>query len=310
MSWRQVSVSEDWSWSSRFSAHRQHHAEGNRQMLLQAGLHYRLPNATDPLRRYTHTLYITQVMQAQCVKAQTEFYRRSRSEVIDGKGHTMGALYWQLNDIWQAPSWSSLEFGGKWKMLHYFARSFFAPVLPVGFEDGVSMVIYGVSDLSEDLELRAQLGPVCAMRSPAALVRGNSATLVFRRPVDDLLKGCGNCTRRSCLLAFHLEDDHGVQRGPANHHFLCSPRDAEGLEAPNITAEVREDAPHGFSVTLRSRSVAPFVWLDVGDIAGRFGSNGFLMSSGSLEVPFVPWGPTSVEELSRALTVTSLRDVY
>lgn len=56
-------------------------------------------------------------MQAQCVKTQTEFYRRSRSEIVDGKGHTMGALYWQLNDIWQAPSWASLEYGGKWKML-------------------------------------------------------------------------------------------------------------------------------------------------------------------------------------------------
>ena len=47
-------------------------------------------------------------MQAQCVKTETEFYRRSRSEIVNGKGHTMGALYWQLNDIWQAPSWSSL----------------------------------------------------------------------------------------------------------------------------------------------------------------------------------------------------------
>lgn len=53
-------------------------------------------------------IFITQVMQAQCVKTQTEFYRRSQSEIIDGSGHTMGALYWQLNDIWQAPSWSSI----------------------------------------------------------------------------------------------------------------------------------------------------------------------------------------------------------
>lgn len=49
-----------------------------------------------------------QVTQAQCVKAQTEFYRRSRSEIIGGKGRTMGALYWQLNDVWPAPSWSSI----------------------------------------------------------------------------------------------------------------------------------------------------------------------------------------------------------
>lgn len=142
----QVSVEEDWSYSSRFSAHRQHHADGNQQMLQQAALHFRLPNSSEPLQRFTDTLYITQVgtqqldpltsgqlvtslpvtltshpahplwslclihqvMQAQCVKAQTEFYRRSRSEIIQGKGHTMGALYWQLNDIWQAPSWSSI----------------------------------------------------------------------------------------------------------------------------------------------------------------------------------------------------------
>ena len=30
-------------------------------MLLQAALHFNLPNATDPLKRFTDTLYITQV---------------------------------------------------------------------------------------------------------------------------------------------------------------------------------------------------------------------------------------------------------
>lgn len=51
---------------------------------------------------------LTKVMQAQCIKTETEFYRFSQSEIIKGEGHTMGALYWQLNDIWQAPSWASL----------------------------------------------------------------------------------------------------------------------------------------------------------------------------------------------------------
>lgn len=48
-----------------------------------------------------------------------------------------------------------VEFGGKWKMLHYFAQSFFAAVLPVAFEDDDVLLIYAVSDLSHDLKLRA-----------------------------------------------------------------------------------------------------------------------------------------------------------
>lgn len=108
-----VSSKEDWSYSSRFALHRQHHGNGNDEMLEQVQLHFRLPRRTDPLRKFKDTIYLTQVMQAQCIKTETEFYMRSRSEIVDGEGHTMGALYWQLNDIWQAPSWASLEYGDR-----------------------------------------------------------------------------------------------------------------------------------------------------------------------------------------------------
>lgn len=59
-----VSVQEDWSYSSRFASHRQHHESGNQQMLQQAAVHFNLPNASDPIRRYTDTLYLTQVAHA------------------------------------------------------------------------------------------------------------------------------------------------------------------------------------------------------------------------------------------------------
>ena len=52
---------------------------------------------------------IFQIQQAQAIKTETELMRRSMSE-LNSKGHgmTMGALYWQLNDIWQGASWASL----------------------------------------------------------------------------------------------------------------------------------------------------------------------------------------------------------
>jgi len=43
------------------------------------------------------------------MKTEVELYRRKQSEIdADGRGLTMGAMYWQLNDIWQAPTWSSI----------------------------------------------------------------------------------------------------------------------------------------------------------------------------------------------------------
>jgi beta-mannosidase len=75
-----------------------------------------------------------------------ELYRRSQSRLVDGIGYTMGALYWQLNDIWQAPTWASIEYGGKWKMLHYFARRFFSKTALSAYIEGDNISLYYIDD--------------------------------------------------------------------------------------------------------------------------------------------------------------------
>nr|XP_019594486.1 PREDICTED: beta-mannosidase isoform X2 [Rhinolophus sinicus] len=311
-----VSTKEDWSYKSRFSLHRQHHENGNDQMLLQAGLHFKLPQSTDPLRTFKDTIYLTQVMQAQCVKTETEFYRRSRSEIVNGEGHTMGALYWQLNDIWQAPSWASLEYGGKWKMLHYFARHFFAPLLPVGFENQSVFFIYGVSDLHSDcnvtLTVRVHtwhsLEPLCSRATKHFVMKAGEAVLLYQEPVPELLRRCGNCTRQSCVVSFYLSTDSKLLSS-ANYHFLSSLKEAVGLQKAHITAIISQQEDT-FVFDLETSAVAPFVWLDVGNVPGRFSDNGFLMTEKTRTIFFYPWKPTSKSELEQSFRVTSLTDIY
>ena len=49
----------------------------------------------------------------------------------------------KLNDCWPAASWSSIEFTGRWKALHYAARRFYAPALVTAHVPGDETVTIG-----------------------------------------------------------------------------------------------------------------------------------------------------------------------
>ncbi|XP_066430062.1 beta-mannosidase isoform X3 [Eleutherodactylus coqui] len=310
-----VSVPEDWSYSSNFSSHRQHHESGNEQMMFQAALHYKMPVNKDPMKQFHDTLYLTQVMQAQCVKLQTEFYRRSQSEIVNGRGFTMGALYWQLNDIWQAPSWSSIEYGGKWKMLHYYARDFFAPAAVSAFEDQDTLNIYGVSDLLKDSSFQLaitvhqwdSLVPLCKRLTDDFVLNARSSRVIYREPIAELLGRCGNTTRQRSVVVYYLL--HSGEISAKNWHFLSSPAEAQGLLKSNITVSITVDGA-AYVFTLISSSPAAFVWLDVWDIAGRFSDNGFLLTEEKTVVYFYAWAPTTTSDLRKSLHISTIQDIY
>jgi len=92
-------------------------------------------------------IYLSQASQALCYRAQTEHYRRSKTQ----QANTMGALYWQLNDIWQASTWSSLEYGGRWKLVHYYAKNFFSPLLVSSYKKDGVYDIHVTSDIVSPL---------------------------------------------------------------------------------------------------------------------------------------------------------------
>lgn len=73
--------------------------------------------------------------------------------------NNMGALVWQLNDIWQAPSWSSIEYSGRWKVAQYGEAQAFTPVIihPFWTVESETLEVYVTSDRWTPVKGTAQL---------------------------------------------------------------------------------------------------------------------------------------------------------
>ena len=62
----------------------------------------------------------------------------------------MGTIYWQLNDCWPAPTWSSLDDHNNWKALHYAAREDYRPIAVSELIKANSHYLVLLSELAED----------------------------------------------------------------------------------------------------------------------------------------------------------------
>ena len=94
----------------------QRSSNGNELILTYLSRNYLYPNDLETF------IYASQLLQADSIKYRVEHFRRNR-------GRCMGTLYWQLNDIWPATSWASIDYCGRFKALHYAAKRFYAPIL-------------------------------------------------------------------------------------------------------------------------------------------------------------------------------------
>ena len=94
---------------SDFIDHRQHHTSKNK--VISFFLEENLKVDFEKLE-WNDQIYLSQLTQAISVKTITEVFRSGRGT----PAKTMGALYWQLNDIWVAPSWASIEYNGNFKV--------------------------------------------------------------------------------------------------------------------------------------------------------------------------------------------------
>ena len=98
-------------------------------------------------KSFDHFLYVSQLLQAEGISMGMEAQRRNRDIC-------MGSLYWQLNDCWPVASWSSIDYFGKWKALHYRTKNSFEESILSFYNKSDEVALYFVTDKLESQKLK------------------------------------------------------------------------------------------------------------------------------------------------------------
>ncbi|EDV92669.1 beta-mannosidase [Drosophila grimshawi] len=256
-------------------SHRQHHPLAMVPITTQVHRHLPLPLPED--ENYNEALiYFSQISQAMATKVETELYRSLR----DTDHNTMGALYWQLNDVWIAPSWSGIDFYGNWKLLHYWARDFLAPIAIVALEDttkkalNISLICDSQKpsvdtanlNVVANIHLWSQLLPRQSQNWSVTL-RPNGVQYDKVIPIKDLLKGEFN--EHNAYLEFQLRRDQTVLS--RTYFFPSSIASAVGILDPELDFDLTSKTcvsttsgtRNSISITITVKHPAVFVYLEL-----------------------------------------------
>ncbi|PIE32528.1 hypothetical protein CSA56_15090 [candidate division KSB3 bacterium] len=262
---------------------------------------FKLPTTFD------HLLWLSQVLQGLGMKYAVEHWRRSMPR-------GMGTLYWQLNDCWPVASWSSIDYPGNWKALHYMARDFFAPLLVSAIEDPrVGIVeVHATSDLLEDTSgaihwmLTDTGGNMLAENTlGCSKIAASADTKVCELKFADHLQEYGN---RCLLLWLELLLDNKV----VSRNFVTFNRPKHlVLHDPELAGEVREVGKGDFIVSISAQRPALWVWPDLPGVHASYSERFFhLRPEQVVEVLIHPEHHLSLDEFKKTLTLSSLVDTF
>ena len=235
-------------------------------------LYYLSENLRYP-KDLTHLLYASQVLQGMAIKYGVDHWRRNR-------GRCMGTLYWQINDDWPAPSWSSIDYFGRWKALHYMAQKFYAPhAVSMTLEDHRCHVYFSnesfeTTEYSLTLSIRDLSGTVLETYE----TKGNSpAFSAMETAVVDICSWEDQKDDVFLEAVIHTKD----QKVLKDVETLV-PYKYLNLKNPVISTEA-EETNDAFILHISSDCFAPFVALDFDDADVIFSDNFFHLTDKTVQ---------------------------
>lgn len=284
-------------WAPDFFYH-QKSPNGNKYIIETMMKYFRFPKDVKSVH------YLSQVQQAVAIKTGVEHFRHIMPRC-------MGAIYWQLCDNWPVASWSSIEYGGKWKHLQYHAKRFYAPcalTLKPAYKDDSTLEFWAMNDKDEPLTGEATLaclrldGGVEKDWTYDMNVPARQAKKLASVPVSTF----GDAERRKRLVL--------VMRGtgcPDNEHFFDFYRECDFADA-QVTCRA-EEKDGAWRVTLTTDKPAFYVWVDAPNVKGVFSDNSFTLLPGrpkTLTFTRRPYEKATFADFKRVLEVMHLRQSY
>jgi beta-mannosidase len=254
---------------------------------------YRVPGS------FEDYVYVSQLLQAEGMRIGFEAQRRAMP-------YCMGSLYWQLNDCWPAISWSSIDYAGRWKALHYAAKKAFAPVLvSTDIEDG-QLDLYIVSDRLEEvggwmeMELRGFGGRKLWERTIAVKAPPNGSVKIFSIPLDELFSGHD----RSAVV-FSAQLTCPGEDPPVAIRYFAHPKDMALPDAAVTFEIVPRDGSIALALTSPVLAKNVFLHLD----GCHFSDNFFdILPGETIDVAVDTDIPA--DEIMKKLEIRTLRDTY
>lgn len=216
-------------------------------------------------------VYMSQLVQAYGITKGIEAHRRA-------KPYNMGTLYWQLNDCWPAVSWSSIDYFGNWKALHYKAKRSFENILVSSKVENETLKTWVVNDGLEDISGKLSLklmnfsGKVIWSNEEQISVKPLSSEVKFELDLKAL-----NFNKGETVLV-------STFNGDSSFFYFVKPKDLKlhQAEIQKIITKTND----GFSVELSSSTLQKDVFLYT-NAKGHFSDNFFdLMPDESKTVYF------------------------
>jgi len=291
---KQFALPEDFDLNSEVMISRQRAGSGNQIIDITMLREFRKP------KNFESFLYLSLLVQAEAVKVAIESHRSKMP-------YCGGSLYWQINDCWPAVSWSSIDYYGRWKALHYYAKRAFSPINVSSFIDNDNLKVNVVSDLQKEKNTKLEMtllsfdGLIIWKKTLDFVLKPNASEIIFNSPIARL----NIADKTTSVLKIKLTEN-GLTIAENELYFL--PAKELNLIKPEITQKITK-TNDGYKVFLTTKKLAKSVFLELNETTGNFSDNYFDLMPGETKViEFIT--KQKIKDFEKKIKIITLEQTY